>query len=242
MKRIHPKWFLCAGLVLAGLFLIFCMIGYLIGGLFLLFLAALVPAYHFLKAPFPRRVLTGFLAVLFVMLSVTGGAIARSARGSDDPEADLLIVLGCQVRGDEPSLMLRQRLDAAVVYLNTYPDAGCVVTGGKGDGENLSEAACMYNYLTAAGIDASRIRMEDRSTSTIENLRNTLAILEADGGVPERITILSNEFHLYRAGQIASDLGLEVELTPASTEYPILLANYSLREIFAVWKYHLLGG
>lgn len=242
MKRIHPKWFLCAGLALAGLFLIFCMVGYLIGGLFLLFLAGLIPAYHFLKAPFPRRVLTGFLAILFVMLSITGGTIARSARGSEDVEADLLIVLGCQVKGTEPSLMLRQRLDAAVDYLTDYPDAACIVTGGKGSGENLSEAQCMYNYLVTAGIVPDRLAMEDRSTSTIENLRNTIAILEAGNGVPERITILSSEFHLYRAGQMARDLGLEVALTPASTEYPPLLANYSIREILAVWKYHLLGG
>lgn len=242
MKHLHPKWFLCAFLAMGGLFLTFCLPGYKFGGLFLLLGAALIPVYHFLKHDFSRRVLTALLALVFVMFSITGGIIARSAEGSADPEADLLIVLGCQVKGTEPSTMLRQRLDAAAAYLVTYPDAHCVVTGGKGTDENISEAQCMYNYLTAAGIDPARIRMEDRSTSTIENLRNTLAILESDGGIPDRITILSSEFHLYRAEQMAASLGLEVSTAAASTEYPLLLASYTLREILAVWKYHLFGG
>ena len=56
------------------------------------------------------------------------------------------------------------------------------------------------------------------------------------------VAIVSSEFHLYRAGQMAQSLGLEPHLIPASTEYPLLLTSFSLREIFAVWKFHLLGG
>ena len=47
---------------------------------------------------------------------------------------------------------------------------------------------------------------------------------------------------LYRADQMARQLGLSPALIPASTEYPILLASYTLREILAVWKFHLFGG
>lgn len=238
MKQIHPKWFLCALLALAGLGIVLVLPAYRFGGLFLVLAAALIPAYHFLKSPFPRRILTGFLAVLFVMLSITGGTIARSARGNLSGGTDLLIVLGCQVNGTEPSRMLRQRLDAAVELLNAHPETTCIVTGGKGNGENLSEAQCMYNYLTAAGIDPSRITMEDQATSTMENLRYSMEYLEPNA----EIAIVSNEFHLYRAGQMAQSLGLEPHLIPASTEYPLLLASYSLREILAVWKYKLLGG
>lgn len=238
MKHIHPKWFLCAFLALAGLFLIFGLVGYKFGGLFLLGLAALIPTYHVLKDDFLRRVLTALLALGFVVLSITGGTIARSAEGSPDPEADYLIVLGCQVQGTVPSLMLRQRIDAAANYLKTYPDATCIVSGGQGPGEDVTEAACMYNYLTAAGIDSARILLEDQSTSTMENLRFSMALLEPGATV----AIVSNEFHLYRAGQMAENLGLDAKLIPADTELPILHASYSLREIFAVWKFHLLGG
>ena len=237
MKHLHPKWFLCGILALTGLGILLILPAYRFTGLLLLFLAALVPAYHVLKSPFPRRVLTGFLAVLFVMLSITGGTIARSAHGTGSQHADYLIVLGCQVNGTEPSRMLRQRLDAAAAYLSTNADTHCIVTGGKGDGENLSEAQCMYNYLVSAGIDPSRITMEDQATSTMENLRFSLALMDSGS-----VAIVSNEFHLYRAGQMAAMLGLEAELIPADTEYPILTASYFLREILAVWKFHLLGG
>jgi uncharacterized SAM-binding protein YcdF (DUF218 family) len=238
MKRIHPKWFLCAIPALAGAFLFFCLPGYKFAGLALLGLSALIPVYHFLRHDFLRRVLTALLALGFVVLSITGGIIARSAEGTTDAEADYLIVLGCQVRGTVPSRMLRQRLDAALEYLNDHPDAAAIVSGGMGPGEDITEAECMYTYLTAAGIDPSRILQEAQATSTMENLRFSLELMEPGSTA----AIVSNEFHLYRAGQMAQLLGLEASLVPASTEYPILLTSYTLREILAVWKFHLFGG
>lgn len=238
MNRTNAKWVLCGLLAAAGLFLIFCLAGYRFAGLFLLGLSALIPTYHFLKHDFLRRCLTALLLLGFVALSITGGVIARSAHGTDAPEADYLIVLGCKVNGTTPSLMLRQRIDTAAAYLNACPDAIAIVSGGQGNGENITEAACMYDHLTAVGIARERILLEDRSTSTMENLLFSMELMESDASV----AIVSNEFHLYRAGQMAQSLGLDPALIPASTEYPILTASYYLREILAVWKYHLLGG
>lgn len=238
MKKLQPKWFLCTALMLAGAFLFFCLAGYKFAGLALLGLSALFPAYHFLTHGFLRRVLTALLALCFVVLSITGGIIARSAEGTDAPEADYLIVLGCQVRGTVPSRMLHQRIDAAAEYLNTYPGAIAIVSGGMGPGEDITEAECMYTYLTAAGIDPDRILLEDRATSTMENLRFSMELM-ADGGT---VAIVSNEFHLYRAGRMAQGLGIDAALIPADTEYPILTASYFLREILAVWKFHIFGG
>ena len=238
MKRISPKWFICTMMAAAGLFLFFCLPGYKFAGLASLGLAALIPTYHFLRQDFLRRMLTALLALTFVVLSLTGGVIARSARGTSAPKADCLIVLGRQVRGTVPSRMLRQRIDAAVEYLNTYPDATAIVSGGMGPGEDITEAECMYTYLTAAGISPDRILQEGRSTSTRENLLFSLELMEESG----TIAIVSNEFHLYRAGQMARQLGLTPALIPADTEYPLLTASYFLREILAVWKFHLLGG
>ena len=237
MKKLHPKWFLCAVLAALGAFLFFCLPGYKFAGLASLGLGALIPVYHFLKQDFLRRVLTALLALGFVMLSVTGGVIARSAHGTENPKADYLIVLGCQVRGTVPSRMLRQRIDAAADYLNAYPDAIAIVSGGQGPGEDITEAACMAHHLVATGIDPGRILLEDKSTSTSENLRFSMELMESGS-----VAIVSNEFHLYRAGQMARELGLSPALVPASTEYPILTASYFLREILAVWKFHLFGG
>ena len=74
--------------------------------------------------------------------------------------------------------------------------------------------------------------------ATVVLSRYSMEFLEPGASV----AIVSNEFHLYRAGQMAQMLGLEAALIPADTEYPILLASYTLREILAVWKFHLFGG
>lgn len=236
----NRKWLWCALLVLAGLLCVFVFRPVSFCGYLMLGCAAMIGVFHLLRnVRWARRILAGLLAVLVLAMVVTGGFIASCCGGRGEPESDCLIVLGCQVNGTEPSLMLRQRLDAAVEYLNAYPEAQCVVTGGKGDRENISEAQCMFNYLTAAGIAPERVMMEDQATSTVENLRNTLALL---GGMPERVTILSSEFHLYRAGRMAADLGIEASLVPAKTENVPLFINYFLRDIFALWKYIMLGG
>ena len=71
--------------------------------------------------------------------------------------ADAVIVLGAGVNGTEPSLSLRTRLDAPLDYLEAHPDIPVVLTGGTGYGEEeISEAACMYDYLTAHGVGAGR--------------------------------------------------------------------------------------
>ena len=178
------------------------------------------------------RISAAALAAVLLLLTIGGIAIVRSMDGRGEPGGEILIVLGTTVNGTEPSPMLKQRLDAAVEYLNTYPDAICIVTGGKGDENNLSEAQCMYNYLTAAGIAADRITMEDRATTTIENLQNVRSMLDTNA-----VDILSSDFHLYRAGLIAKDAEFIPTLIPAKTEPFSLLLPWFFREIIALELY-----
>ena len=178
------------------------------------------------------HITAAFLAVILLAIAVPAGLILSAFSGRGEPGGEVLIVLGTTVNGTEPSPMLKQRLDAAVQYLNTYPESVCIVTGGKGDENNLSEAQCMYNYLTAAGIDAARITMEDRATSTVENLQNVRKMLSTN-----EVDILSSDFHLYRAGLIAKEAEFIPTLIPAKTEPFSLLAPWFLREIFALYAY-----
>ena len=178
------------------------------------------------------KVFAVVLAAVLLVLAVGAAPIIGSMDGRGEPGGEILIVLGTTVNGTEPSPMLKQRLDAAVAYLTSYPDAVCIVTGGKGDAENLSEAQCMYNYLTAAGIDAGRITMEDRATTTVENLQNVRTMLDTN-----QVDILSSDFHLYRAGLIAKEAEFIPNLIPAKTEPISLLAPWFLREIVALGLY-----
>ena len=74
--------------------------------------------------------------------------------------------------------MLSERLCAAYEYLNRNPKAMCVLSGGQGDGEEISEAECMYRYLTGRGIDGARLLLEDQSTTTAENLQYSMELLQ----------------------------------------------------------------
>lgn len=176
-------------------------------------------------------------------MGITACSIIHSGSGTPAPDADYLIVLGAGVNGTAPSRSLQERLDAAAVYLTEHPDSIAIISGGQGDGENITEAQCMFQVLTASGISPSRIWMEPNATSTAENLQFSLeCIQDRTGSIPRKVAIVSSEYHLHRARILASRLGVSCDLIPAKTTSVPLRINYYLREIFAVWYYTLLGG
>ena len=177
------------------------------------------------------------LAAVITLIPILHGPEAEAG------SCDYVIVLGAGVRGSEPSEILQDRIDYAYQYMMNDPDVICIATGGKGSDENLSEAQCIYEHLTAMGIDGSRIWLEDQATSTIENFRYSIALIEEKTGTtPETVTVLSNEFHLYRASIMAKDCGLEANFVAAPTSKPLIRISYTIREIFALWKYLTIGG
>ena len=83
---------------------------------------------------------------------------------------DYIIVLGAHVDGTRMTLALLERARRALLYLEENPGTKAVLSGGKGDGENISEAEAMYRYLIGHGIEGNRLILEEESTSTKENL------------------------------------------------------------------------
>ncbi len=246
--KLTVLWLVIALLCLTAVFC-FILPGYRFTGLVCCAILAVIGCYwllHRLERCKPktalrlRKILTVCLCVFLLAYAVTGAIIIGTPRIGTERESSYLIVLGAGVNGTVPSLSLRNRLDAALTYLQEHPKAICVVSGGKGDGENISEAECMYRYLTAAGIDGSRIIKEDRATSTQENLRYSTALIPTANSTS--IGIVSSEYHLCRAGMMARDLGLDPILIPARTTRPSLRMNYYMREVVALWYYLLLGG
>lgn len=211
------------------------------------FALLLVVMYALLKHPTPvticlRRVIYVLLIVGSVAAAVTGGFIVHAAHPSSQPACDYIIVLGAGVRGTVPSLSLQERIQAAYDYLTANPNSVAVLSGGQGSGEEISEAACMYRELTVMGIDGSRLLLEEKSTSTMENLAFSLTLIQSQKGIrPTRVGIVSSEYHLFRAGLFAKELELESVGIPAKTTWVTLRLNYYLREIAAVWKYLIFG-
>ena len=188
-----------------------------------------------------RLIFSVLIGLSILAAATTGVQIALESGGRGEEACDYLIVLGCAVNGDRPSQMLQYRIDAAYAYLKKNPNTRCIVTGGIGTDDKISEAQCMFNELTRMGIAAERIWMEERSTNTEENIRFAKALLkEKTGDVPENIGVLTGEFHLYRAKEVAEDQSMTVKTVSAKTERKGLLVNYTIREVLAVWKYKFL--
>lgn len=239
-------------LLLVGLFLKFIMLPYSFLGLVCLFLAALLGCYGLLfllvrrygkPARIARMVLNVCVCIGLIVVTVTEGLVIHASFGQSDIDCDYVIVLGCLVREDGPSVSLQNRIDAAYRYLTDHPDTIAIVTGGQGEDEPMTEAQCMYQCLVAMGIDQSRVWIEDQATSTWENLQYSLTLIEEKTGVhPDTIGLVSSEYHLFRAGLQAKDLGVDTVGIPAKTTLPLDAMNHFLREVAGVWHYILLGG
>ena len=125
---------------------------------------------------------------------------------------------------------------------DAHPDALTVVSGGQGEGEDITEAKAMADYLTAHGIDSARIVQEDQSRTTRENLENSFAILRARGYAPANgVGIVTSEYHLYRAKRMVRALGAEPVGIAAETTLPTMRVNYFIREAFAAAYMQLAG-
>ena len=249
-KLLRPGIFLAAGSFLLGILIYVFLVGYSfsayicfgIGGLLICYeLLTLLAKKHRRAAKILRIILTCCVCVGLAAAAVTGILIIKAAAGTPDTACDYVIVLGAGVNGTEPSLTLRERIDAAYNYLTAHPDAVCIVSGGQGNGESITEAACMYRELTEMGIAPERIWQEDKATNTRENLAYSLDLIDRNTGTrPTRIGLVSSEYHLYRAGLFAREQGLDACGIPAKTSWFSLRLNYYLREIVAVWYYSLL--
>jgi uncharacterized SAM-binding protein YcdF (DUF218 family) len=229
---------------LAGLVFYFLILGYRFTGALLMVLSVVTLVFGVLNTIKRTVFHIAFYAVLIGALVgsvVTGVFIGTHCGGSEDPEAEYVVVLGAGVNGSRPSASLHERMQAALAYAEEYPDAILILSGGQGDGEDLSEAQCMYDWLRSKGLSSKRLWMEDKATSTEENIRFSLDLIEGKTGErPEEIAVISSEYHLLRAELIAEEMGVEEARTyPASTENPIFFANMFLREIVAVWRQYL---
>ena len=197
---------------------------------------------RFRKSPTGKAV-TGFFAAFLILGFCYAGFLSfEMARAClNHPEKpNMVVVLGCQLWGEDPSPMLQKRLDKAYELLEQYPDIPVIVTGGQGDDEVISEGEAMKRYLLKRGISEDRIIVEDKSTSTYENIRNAFEITDSMG-YSRDLTIVSSDYHVYRAGLIARTLGAgEITSYPSATDIN-LLPTYWVREWLGISHYLVFG-
>ena len=190
------------------------------------------------------RIVLISLAVIFGILVLYAAVLTSlmlCAAYAQPKDPDVVIVLGCRVQPNgSPSLMLKKRVDAAFEYLSENEEVSCIVSGGKGSDEPVSEAETMKKLLVEMGIDEERITAEDRSISTRQNIEMSLKLLEEQGKTVTEAAIVTDGFHQLRASLIAKENNITP--TAVSAETPRwLVPPYWVREWLALSHRFVFG-
>lgn len=230
-------WFLLPFLV-AGILNIGNITGIAVSMLFVMYMIFMPMLHEWIEQMWKQKKMKlplgicGVLAITIAILAVVETGCIVRACAKKPAENATAVVLGCRVYGERASLSLVERLEAAYEYLEENPEADCVVSGGQGSGEDVSEAECMYRWLVAKGIDKERIYKEEMSTSTDENISFSKEVIK-ENGLKEDIAIITSEYHSYRAGMIAMEN--DMSFGTASGQTAIwLFPTFYVRELYAI--------
>ena len=242
----------CAALSGLAFYLKFCIPGYSFSALVCICIIAVILFYAFiplvgLKFPAPAkwsaRIFTAVLAAGLLVVGITEAIIIHKSFGDPEESVDYVVVLGAKVNAHGPSVSLWDRICGAYEYAEAHPDAILILSGGQGTDEPITEAECMFRELIELGIHPRKLRLEDEATSTWENLKFSLDLVEEETGIrPTKIGVLSSEYHLFRASLFAKAYDVEFVGIPARTSRWGQRINHFMREVAGVWHYLILGG
>ncbi|ULT59097.1 YdcF family protein [Neobacillus drentensis] len=180
-------------------------------------------------------IISSFVVMSLIYVAILHMIISQYSHLIAPKNADYLIVLGARVKGTEPSKVLASRIDAAAKYLKENTDTLVIASGGKGPGEDITEAEAIKRELISQGINKSRILLEEHSTDTYENIEFSKKFIPPTA---ELGLVVTNTFHIYRALSIANYQGLRVKGLSAETPWSAVIKSYS-REYLAITKFYL---
>lgn len=150
--------------------------------------------------------ISGLLAVFALssyMKSHTADKIITETEAAE-LDADCILVLGCGVREDgTPSLMLRDRLETGIALYDAKAAPKLLMSGDHGR-KDYDEVNLMKDYAMERGIPSEDIFMDHAGFSTYDSMYRARDIFCA-----EKVIVVSQEYHLYRALYLAEELGLE---------------------------------
>lgn len=185
---------------------------------FIIAVCILFPLFLFMQTPPLLLMISGLLvmegsyvAFTFLALLLYSWLYRRLPRRRD---YDYIVVHGAGLSGTKPTPLLAARLDKGVeLWEAAGRHAILIVSGGQGEDEPVPEAQAMREYLVdLCGVPSDAVIMEDRSTSTRENLRNSKGIMDARSGVGSyRCAIVTSDYHVFRAAEYAHQIGLAAD-------------------------------
>lgn len=184
-----------------------------------------------------------YIIVILFMVYLLSDALSIWFYGKKDEtcKADAAIVLGAATHNGQASPVYRERLNHAVLlYRQNYVDK-IIVTGGRAEGSEISDAQAAKEYVLGQGIPKEDVLTENKSAVTRENLLYSKEIMESEGMVT--VLIVSDPLHMKRAVFLAEDLEIEAYSSPtATTRYQSLRTKipFLVRELFFYEGYKIL--
>ena len=241
-------------IILGGVLILYCIIMNSLSSTTIAFSEVLISigiiliAYHFTKDKIKdikhfdkvfKVIKIGIACGVVLFIIVESFIIAYPKKS--EANTDYIIVLGAGLANrTQVSLTLKDRLDAAITCVNKYENDGyIVVSGGKGEDEDISEAEAMKGYLVKEGIPEDKILMEDKSINTLQNLKFSREIIEKHGNkdISEfKIKIVTTDFHALRSSILAKKNGYSDIEVYSSDTIVYLIPVFYLRESLAVVK------
>ncbi len=162
---------------------------------------------------------------------------------SDPPPSSgcAYVVFGAKINGTRPSKTLAARLDTAVSLLEADPDGICVVSGGRGRDEAISEGECMRDYLVSQGIAEERIYVESKAGNTAENIRLSVALLSETGNSARSVVCVSSDTHIPRIRMLCKEEGVTAACVKAPTPPEAYVFTNLVREYLSYARMLLVG-
>src|SRR5688572_15841980 len=142
------------------------------------------------------------------------GVVFWGARDMARP-ADAIVVLGAAQYAGRPSPVLKARLDHAIGLWKRGLAKRMVLTGGRGTGDTISEAAVGRRYVMKAGVADSAILLENEGRTTEASVEAVSGIMDEEQ--LERAILVSDPFHMLRLQVLAKRYGVESVTSPTRT-------------------------
>ena len=191
--------------------------------------------YHFTKKylikkeklyKFAKKILMIFISIFILVESI----MVFYPKQNLNSDCDYIIVLGALVNKTNISKSLQDRLDTCIEYLNkTKQEKMIIVSGGRGRGEDITEASAMKDYLVSKGINKDMIIMEDKSKTTKENFDFSNKKIEH-----LKIKVITTDFHTLRSKVISRKSGYkQLSFYTSKSNSKLAILNYT-REFFAL--------
>ena len=194
-------------------------------------------------------IITGTVSIIYLYFEcmIIGVIIASAIVVHYEPEKDkdYIIILGCGIRKDgTPTPLLKGRVDRALKFRaqqlgETGKDLCFVVSGGQGPNEVISEAECMKNYLISQGIPEDQIILEDKSSTTAENMSFSKEKIAEAGGLEGKIAYSTTNYHVFRGGLKARRVKMRAVGMGAKTKW-YFWPNAAVREFVGLLTEHKL--